>query len=283
MAEIKDEADVVIQDEALDDILDEEGGGSSSSSSSLSVTKTSSSSQSVTKTSSSISETKTSSSSSSSWSSVSITKTSSSISETSSSSSSSSLIVSLTSSSSSLIVSQSSSSVLSSNSSVSISQSSSQSVTKTSSSSSISGSKTSISISQSSVSGSQSQSIAQGYDGVTFGEQKAAPETVLGWEGWKYKESGTDARYTDVWGRLELQSGDEFVSPVVDLGNTDSKTLSVKLNYYSPGYGEPTVHIRGQSTSFDYDDNEVVGPSWELYTAPTSKTWRYVQLKITPV
>lgn len=117
--------------------------------------------------------------------------------------------------------------------------------------------------------------------GVTFGEQKAAPERIEEWDGWKYKESSTPARYTDVWGRLQFQSGEEFVSPVIDLGDTNPKTLSLKINYYEVGYGSPVLQWRGRSYIFNQDDDEVTGPSWESYSAG-SKTWRYIQLKITP-
>lgn len=285
MADIQDELPDGLDDEAAE-VIEDEGDGSVSSSSvsitktssSVSVTKTSSSA-SITKTSSSsssVSATKSSSSSESSWSSFSITKTSSSLSVTKTSSSSSSSPFSPSSSSSSSAESASSSSSLES---VTISQSSSLSVTKTSSSLSVSGSDSSASVSKSSWSGSLSQSVAMGGEGITYGAYRVTAESVFSWDAWKYKESGAAANYTDIWGRLEMESGEEFVSPVVDMGDASSKLLSLKFDYYSPGYGQVVIEWRGSSEIFNQWDDEITGPGWVPYVGDY-KTWRYMQLKL---
>jgi hypothetical protein len=116
--------------------------------------------------------------------------------------------------------------------------------------------------------------------GIAYGEQNAAPEIGTIWTGWVYKETLNAARIDDIWGRLEFQSGDEFVSPVLDLGNTDSKDLEVGLNLYESGYGAFAIEWRGQAGTFNKDDDEGSGPTWEAYSAG-SKSWRYMQLLIT--
>ncbi|MCK5138501.1 MAG: hypothetical protein KAQ85_01540 [Thermodesulfovibrionia bacterium] len=118
--------------------------------------------------------------------------------------------------------------------------------------------------------------------GAAFGEQNKAPEVGVVWDDWVYKETLTPANITDKWGKLLLQSNDEVVSPILDLGDTSSKDLEIGLNLYQPGYGAYTIEWRGQAGLFDKDDDEVDGPSWGAYSAG-SKTWRYMQLLITPV
>jgi hypothetical protein len=78
-----------------------------------------------------------------------------------------------------------------------------------------------------------------------------------------------------------LQEGQEFVSPVIDLGDTSSKLLSIKFNHYISGYGKVVLEWRGQATVFNQWDNESVGPSWNVYLGG-NESWRYIQLKIGP-
>ena len=118
-----------------------------------------------------------------------------------------------------------------------------------------------------------------GEEGICFGEQNAGPEKGTVWAGWVYKETLTPAPISDVWGRLNLQKYDEVVSPVIDMGNSDSKYLSVAINNYQLGYGAFSLQWRGRSTIFNKQDNEVVGPAWEG-NMPGSRDWRYMQLKI---
>ena len=117
-------------------------------------------------------------------------------------------------------------------------------------------------------------------EGITFGEQNAAPETGVVWSGWVYKETLTPANITDLWGKIILQSGDEVVSPVLDTGNTDTKYMSVAMNNYQVGYGAFSIQWRGQAAIFNKNATEVTGPPWEG-GYPGSRNWRYVQLKIT--
>ena len=171
-----------------------------------------------------------------------------------------------------------SSSSSSSSQSISVSSSSSsESTSVSSSSSSESASESSSSSSESiSVSSSSSSESLSG-EGWTWGEQNPTPETAVEWSVWRVKESANDARDSGDWGLLQLGSGEEFVSDVRDRGNTDTQYLSLSYDDYAVGSGSGTLYWRGQAAIFNYDDDEVSGPTWELYAAG-NKSWRYIQL-----
>lgn len=114
-------------------------------------------------------------------------------------------------------------------------------------------------------------------DGYTWGEQSPSPELAIEWSVWKVKESTNDARDSGPWGKLQLALDEEFVSDVKDLGDDAILLLGLKYDDYASGSGSGTLYWRGRSTIFNQDDDEVTGPSWEQYTAPANKSWRYVQ------
>ena len=114
-------------------------------------------------------------------------------------------------------------------------------------------------------------------EGWTWGEQNPDPETAVEWSVWKVKESANDARDTGDWGVLQLGSGEEFVSDVKDRGNTDVQHLSLSYDDYAVGSGSGTLYWRGQATTFNYNDDEIAGPTWEVYS-PGNKSWRFIQL-----
>jgi len=95
---------------------------------------------------------------------------------------------------------------------------------------------------------------------------------------WKIKETVNDARDSGNWGELQLGSGEEFVSDVKDMGSVLTRYLILTYDDYASGSGSGTLYWRGQAAGFDIDDDEVSGPTWEEYTGPANKTWRYVQV-----
>jgi len=157
------------------------------------------------------------------------------------------------------------------------SSSSSESTSVSSSSSSESASDSSSSSSESTSVSSSSSSLSISSEGWTWGEQAPDPETAVEWSVWKVKESANDARDSGDWGMLQLESGELFVSDVKDRGNTDTQYLTLSYDDYSVGSGSGTLYWRGQAATFNYDDNEVAGPTWETYS-PGNKDWRYIQL-----
>jgi len=200
---------------------------------------------------------------------------------TATSSSSSSVSSSSSSQSSSSLSSQSSSSVSSSSSSESSSSSSSVSSSSSSSESSSSSSSESSS-SSSSESSSSSAWVFVSPGGVAFGEESPTEgETPSPWLEWSDGSGGTPG--TDNWGTMCLNTAEEAWSPVWHHGDGSSQTLTITLGRYAAdpsGQGIFTTYIRGQATLFSQDDGS---PSWELYTAPTDKTWEYTQVRLVGV
>jgi len=81
------------------------------------------------------------------------------------------------------------------------------------------------------------------------------------------------------WGSLKLGSvGSEYaVSEVKEYPDDSEKLFTITLNVYGSGSGNSKISLRGQAASFLWDDVE---PSWIEYTGPTTKTWKYVQIKV---
>ena len=117
--------------------------------------------------------------------------------------------------------------------------------------------------------------------GWTWGAAEADPETPAPWSFWTFKESLTDAPDTGDWGQLALGCGHSLVSNVIDTGNTDNKDLTISFDDYASGSGAGDIYWRGDSTSFNQDDDELDGPAWEEYTGPATKNWRYIQIMVT--
>jgi len=80
----------------------------------------------------------------------------------------------------------------------------------------------------------------------------------------------------DNWGIAVILSGQIIHSTVKDFGYTGNKLISFNTNTYESGSGTGTLSIRGQDTSFLID---AATPTWEAYSTPIRKTWRYTQLK----
>jgi hypothetical protein len=64
---------------------------------------------------------------------------------------------------------------------------------------------------------------------------------------------------------------------VIDTGNAKNKTITISTDRYGTGVGIGAVYIRGQATSFAQG---AALPSWEEYTTPVAKTWRWIQVKL---
>ncbi len=64
---------------------------------------------------------------------------------------------------------------------------------------------------------------------------------------------------------------------MIDTGNVLSKVVTISTDRYGTGVGIGAIYIRGQATSFAQDAGS---PAWEVYTVPTAKTWRWIQVKL---
>ena len=115
--------------------------------------------------------------------------------------------------------------------------------------------------------------------GLAWGEETPTESEIAApWSVWSDGAGGTPTITGDQdWGILSIDTIDEGRSNVYDFGNSVSRTYTLTLNRYGSGTGTPVVQIRGQNTSFLQDDGS---PSWETYSAPVAKTWRYVQVRI---
>ena len=116
--------------------------------------------------------------------------------------------------------------------------------------------------------------------GWAWGAESSSPETPETWDYWTEEGTTNTARNDGGWGRIQFLPGDEFVSPVKDLGSTATRFLILAMDKYGVGKGSGTLYWRGRDTDFSQSADEISGPVWELYTAGGStKTWRYVQIK----
>ena len=115
--------------------------------------------------------------------------------------------------------------------------------------------------------------------GLAWGEETPTQSEVASpWNNWSDGAGGLPTITGDQrWGVLSIDTPDEGRSAVYDFGSSTSRTYTLTLNRYGTGSGTPVVQIRGQNTSFNQDD---ASPSWETYSTPVAKTWRYVQVRI---
>ena len=81
------------------------------------------------------------------------------------------------------------------------------------------------------------------------------------------------------WGKAQVGSigGEYAVSEVRDLQTVVEKNFTITRDAYGSGTGNVKLSIRGQISSFLWDDGT---PIWQEYTTPFNAEWRYVQLKI---
>jgi len=99
--------------------------------------------------------------------------------------------------------------------------------------------------------------------------------------GYTYTISGLAEVTGDAnWGRMVVEDGSPCIGPVVEMGDADAKTITAQRDKYATGgggTGTVTIWVRGSATWFLRDD---VSPSWEEYTVPISRAWRYAQWKL---
>jgi len=79
---------------------------------------------------------------------------------------------------------------------------------------------------------------------------------------------------------MEVSEGSPCFSSVVEMGDASLKTIYGLRDKYETaggGTGTVTLYIRGSADWFTRDDAVL---TWEEYTAPISRSWRYMQWKI---
>jgi hypothetical protein len=110
---------------------------------------------------------------------------------------------------------------------------------------------------------------------LAFGQQVPTQgEQASSWALW----AGTHTVIGDSnWGKIQLTAGSYGASSVYDLIQTGIKIFTLTENRYGTGQGATTPQLRGSNTPFLAAD---VTPSWENYTAPMAKNWRYVQVRL---
>jgi hypothetical protein len=115
--------------------------------------------------------------------------------------------------------------------------------------------------------------------GLAFGEEDPTQgEVGSPWTQWSDGSGGLPTITGDEdWGLLSLETSEEGRGAVYDFGDGVERTYVLTLNRYGSGSGAPVIQVRGQGTTFNQDD---VSPSWETYSVPVAKTWRYVQVRI---
>ncbi len=115
---------------------------------------------------------------------------------------------------------------------------------------------------------------------LAFGEESpTGGETPVEWSLFSDGAAGSPEIIGDAdWGKIALEYTEVAHSPVYDFTDSASRTISLVKDLYGSGSGNPTVQIRGHdSTLFGQDDGT---PSWETYSTPVAKTWRYIQVRI---
>lgn len=78
------------------------------------------------------------------------------------------------------------------------------------------------------------------------------------------------------WGQLDIASGSQGLSNIIDLGAAYTLIFTLTENKYEAGSGTGLLQIRGSTIAFTQDD---ILPAWEDYTIPVLRTWRYVQAR----
>lgn len=97
------------------------------------------------------------------------------------------------------------------------------------------------------------------------------------WPTWDDGAAGPPSIVGDAnWGKLQLYSGWEARSNVVDLGAADVRIYTLTENKYGTGQGSATLQIRGDTVIFAQDD---ALPAWINYTIPITQSWRYFQVR----
>jgi hypothetical protein len=116
--------------------------------------------------------------------------------------------------------------------------------------------------------------------GIAYGVAAPdSPEVATSWTNWEVSNGvpatiSGDADYGDV----ELTGSTPIYSNVADMGDANSKTITITANKYGAAGGAYTVEIRGSATTFAKWDGS---PSYSTYSTPVTQAWRYAQLKLT--
>ena len=115
-------------------------------------------------------------------------------------------------------------------------------------------------------------------EGYAFGEENPTDENPESWVTWSDGAAGSPTIIGDAdWGQLKVQLNASGQSAVKDLGSVKARIIVLKRDKYGSGSGSITIYIRGQAATFNQDDGS---PSWEEYTIPIRKDWRYIQAKV---
>lgn len=104
-----------------------------------------------------------------------------------------------------------------------------------------------------------------------------APEVATSWTTW-HLGSGAVVTGDADYGTLSIPYGIVCASPVIDMGDADSKTITVTCPKYGSNSGSVTKEYRGSATTFAWDAGS---PSWSAYSAPVAQSWRYFQVRLT--
>lgn len=115
--------------------------------------------------------------------------------------------------------------------------------------------------------------------GWVWGEQFPTDMTGEKWNGWKLFESATPANYSGDYGKLLINGENISVSPVMDMNSTREKQIELKYDQYETGFGSGSIWYRVSDTPFNQQDNETVGPIWELYEGMMIISQRYMQIR----
>lgn len=112
---------------------------------------------------------------------------------------------------------------------------------------------------------------------LAFGEENPMNgETAVSWQTFDDGAGGIPTIEGDGdWGKLRLEIGEEGNSRVYNLG-PGFKAISLTRNVYGTGNGTSTLQIRGSNSYFTRNAGT---PSWENYTAPTNKNWKFLQVR----
>jgi len=118
---------------------------------------------------------------------------------------------------------------------------------------------------------SESPQPAYGYATPDVGE------TATSWTTWHLGVGAAITGDAD-YGDLSIPFGITCSSPVLDSGDTESKTYTVTCPKYGSNSGTATVQYRGSASTFLWDAET---PSWTTYTVPVTQAWQYFQVRLT--
>jgi hypothetical protein len=113
---------------------------------------------------------------------------------------------------------------------------------------------------------------------LAFGEQNPLQGEIA--ISWQTLTDGAGSPPTVIgdsdWGKIELDITEEGRSRVYDFGDATEREHTLTEDRYGTGQGTATLQLRGQATIFLQD---AASPSWEDYSVPVAKTWRFMQVR----